>query len=133
MLPEHPISAEMDRVTFASMVFLLSWRCYAEEDAEGSTCTEHQKAFDGACYELVGMQMSFLKAQAWCERGGGHLVFILNDETQQFLQTHLEPEKNWWLGLAPAAPNLTLDTAPTEGERNQLVFVETSREISLKL
>uniref|UniRef100_A0A3Q2EDJ3 Polycystic kidney disease protein 1-like 2 n=1 Tax=Cyprinodon variegatus TaxID=28743 RepID=A0A3Q2EDJ3_CYPVA len=57
--------------------------------------------FEGACYEFVGLQFSFLRAEAWCERGGGHLVFILNDETQQFLQTYLEPDKDWWLGLAP--------------------------------
>ncbi|XP_017296853.3 polycystic kidney disease protein 1-like 2 [Kryptolebias marmoratus] len=105
----------MDRVRFTLMVFLLSWRCYAEEDADGLLCPDHQKAFDGACYEVVGLRLSFLRAQAWCERGGGHLVFILNDEAQQFLQTHLEPQKDWWLGLAPAAPNLTLDIAATEG------------------
>uniref|UniRef100_A0A3B5LUV7 Polycystic kidney disease 1 like 2a n=1 Tax=Xiphophorus couchianus TaxID=32473 RepID=A0A3B5LUV7_9TELE len=78
------------------------------------SCSKHQTAFDGACYEFVGLQFSFLRAEGWCERGGGHLVFILNDETQQFLQTHLEPDKDWWLGLAPASPNLTLDVSPTE-------------------
>uniref|UniRef100_A0A3B5Q509 Polycystic kidney disease protein 1-like 2 n=1 Tax=Xiphophorus maculatus TaxID=8083 RepID=A0A3B5Q509_XIPMA len=78
------------------------------------SCSKHQTAFDGACYEFVGLQFSFLRAEGWCERGGGHLVFILNDETQQFLQTHLQPDKDWWLGLAPASPNLTLDVSPTE-------------------
>ncbi|CAG5856045.1 unnamed protein product [Menidia menidia] len=109
-------STEMDTPTILTwMVLLLSSTCHAEEDAEDFNCPEHQKGFDDACYEFVGMQLSFLRAQAWCERGGGHLVFILNDETQQFLQTHLEPDKNWWLGLAPAAPNLTLDIDATEG------------------
>uniref|UniRef100_A0A8C5H9L6 Polycystic kidney disease protein 1-like 2 n=1 Tax=Gouania willdenowi TaxID=441366 RepID=A0A8C5H9L6_GOUWI len=74
-------------------------------------CPENQKAFDDSCYQFVGLQRSFLNAQAWCERGGGHLAFILNEETQQFLQKHLEVGKDWWLGLAPAAPNLTLDIA----------------------
>lgn len=120
----------MDIVTFTLMVFLLSWRGYAEEDA-GLLCPEHQKAFDGACFELVGLQLSFLRAQAWCERGGGHLVFILNDETQQFIQTLLEPEKNWWLGLAPAAPNLTLDTAATQGEGTS--EYETSKNLAENL
>uniref|UniRef100_A0A3Q3NL01 Polycystic kidney disease protein 1-like 2 n=1 Tax=Labrus bergylta TaxID=56723 RepID=A0A3Q3NL01_9LABR len=73
------------------------------------SCPENQEGFDGSCYEFVGLQRSFLSAQGWCERGGGHLAFILNDEIQQFLQKHLEQEKDWWLGLAPAAPNLTLD------------------------
>ncbi|XP_038154610.1 polycystic kidney disease protein 1-like 2 [Cyprinodon tularosa] len=105
----------MEKVILLSstlMVFLIS-SCCAEE--EFIVCSNYQKAFEGACYEFVGLQFSFLRAEAWCERGGGHLVFILNDETQQFLQTYLEPDKDWWLGLAPAAPNLTQDSSPTEG------------------
>ncbi|XP_014843096.1 PREDICTED: polycystic kidney disease protein 1-like 2 isoform X1 [Poecilia mexicana] len=100
--------------TYTLVVFFLASSCYAEL-GEVISCSKHQTAFDGACYEFVGLQFSFLRAEGWCERGGGHLVFILNDETQQFLQTHLEPEKDWWLGLAPASPNLTLDVSPTEG------------------
>uniref|UniRef100_A0A8D3DK98 Polycystic kidney disease 1 like 2a n=1 Tax=Scophthalmus maximus TaxID=52904 RepID=A0A8D3DK98_SCOMX len=102
-------------LTLALMVLYLSGTCFAEEDAETPSCPEYQEGFDGSCYEFVSLQQSFLSAQAWCERGGGHLAFILNDETQQFLQKHLEPEKDWWLGLAPAAPNLTLESAATEG------------------
>lgn len=110
----------MESTTFPTltlMVLFLSWTCYAEEDTEALSCPEYQEGFDGSCYEFVGLQRSFLPAQGWCERGGGHLAFILNDETQQFLQKHLEPEKDWWLGLAPAAPNLTLDSDAGEGER----------------
>ncbi|CAJ1049631.1 polycystic kidney disease protein 1-like 2 [Xyrichtys novacula] len=91
------------------------WACYAEDDAKGLSCPEYQEGFDGSCYEFVGLERPFLGAQGWCERGGGHLAFILNDEIQQFLQKHLKQEKDWWLGLAPAAPNLTLDTASSEG------------------
>lgn len=111
----------MDSTAFPTlpwMVLLLSWTCYAEEDTETLSCPEYQEGFDGSCYEFLGLQRSFLSAQGWCERGGGHLAFILNDETQQFLQKHLQPEKDWWLGLAPAAPNLTLESAATEGERS---------------
>uniref|UniRef100_A0A3B3B6G3 Polycystic kidney disease 1 like 2a n=1 Tax=Oryzias melastigma TaxID=30732 RepID=A0A3B3B6G3_ORYME len=77
-------------------------------------CPEHQRGFDDACYEFVGLQLSSQKAQAWCERGGGHLAFILSDEIQQFFQTHLHPDKDWWIGLAPGAANLTLDLSATE-------------------
>ncbi|XP_034536196.1 polycystic kidney disease protein 1-like 2 [Notolabrus celidotus] len=101
--------------TLTLLVLSLSWACFAEEDAKGLSCPKHQEAFDGSCYEFVVLQRSFLSAQGWCEQGGGHLAFILNDEIQQFLQKHLEQEKDWWLGLAPAAPNLTLDSASTEG------------------
>lgn len=101
-----------------TLMFLsLSWTCNAEEDTEALTCPEYQQGFDGSCYEFVGLQRSFPSAQGWCERGGGHLAFILNDETQQFLQKHLEAQRDWWLGLAPASPNLTLDSAVTDGER----------------
>uniref|UniRef100_A0A8C9XN42 Polycystic kidney disease 1 like 2a n=1 Tax=Sander lucioperca TaxID=283035 RepID=A0A8C9XN42_SANLU len=92
-----------------------SWTAIKEEDTEALSCPENQEGFDGSCYEFVGLQRSFLSAQGWCEQGGGHLAFILNDETQQFLQKHLDSEMDWWLGLAPAAPNLTLDSAATEG------------------
>jgi len=111
----------MDTITLTKltlMVLSFSLSCHAVEDAEALYCPEHQKGFDGACYEFVGLQLSFLRAQAWCERGGGHLAFILNDEIQQFLQNYLEPEKDWWLGLAPAAPNLTLDVTASEGKRS---------------
>lgn len=82
---------------------------------EGLTCPEHQQAFESSCYEFVGLQRGFLSAQAWCERGGGHLAFIQNDETQQFLQKHLQPELSWWIGLAPSSVNLTLDPAAADG------------------
>nr|XP_020466514.1 polycystic kidney disease protein 1-like 2 [Monopterus albus] len=92
------------------IVLLLSWTCYAVEDTETLSCPENQQGFNGSCYEFVALERSFLDAQEWCERDGGHLVFILNDEAQQFLQKNLEPEKDWWLGIAPAALNLTLDS-----------------------
>lgn len=110
---------KMDSTVFPTLtllVLLLSGTCFAE-DTETLPCPEYQEGFDGSCYEFVSLQRSFLSAEGWCERGGGHLAFILNDETQQFLQKHLEPEKDWWLGLAPAAPNLTLDSVATKGEK----------------
>ncbi|KAM3625915.1 uncharacterized protein V6R79_019756 [Siganus canaliculatus] len=96
--------------TLILVVLLLTLACYAEEDSEAPSCPETQEGFDGSCYEFVALKRSFLSAQEWCEQGGGHLAFILNDETQQFLQKHLELGEDWWLGLAPAAPNLTLDS-----------------------
>lgn len=109
----------MDSTTFPLLILIfLSLSCpsCAEDDTEVLSCPEYQEAFDGSCYEFVSLQRSFLSAQGWCERGGGHLAFILNDEIQQFLQKHLEPERDWWIGLAPASPNLTLDSAATEGK-----------------
>lgn len=115
------------------MLSLLSWSCFAEEDIDVPPCPEYQEGFDGSCYEFVDLQRSFLSAQGWCERGGGHLAFILNDETQQFLQKHLAPEKDWWLGLAPAAPNLTLDSAATEGKKKCGQCVTSSNFVEIIL
>ncbi|XP_048825578.1 polycystic kidney disease protein 1-like 2 [Brienomyrus brachyistius] len=95
-------------------VLLCACRLGAEEQGGGPLCPEYQKSFDTSCYEFVSLQRSFLSAQGWCERGGGHLAFVLNDETQQFLQRHLKPEKDWWLGLAPARQNLTLELTVAE-------------------
>nr|XP_046204229.1 polycystic kidney disease protein 1-like 2 [Oncorhynchus gorbuscha] len=96
------------------MTLLLSLSC-AEDEMAPLSCPEYQEDFDGSCYEFVALPRSFLSGQGWCERGGGHLAFILNIDTQQFLQKHLQPEQDWWLGLAPASPNLTLDSAVAEG------------------
>ncbi|XP_076879412.1 polycystin-1-like protein 2 [Brachyhypopomus gauderio] len=102
----------MFRLSLSTLLFGLVLSATAvcgEEDPEGLSCPEHQQAFEGSCYEFVHLQQSFLSSQSWCERGGGHLAFVQNDETQQFLQRHLQPEQNWWLGLAPAFFNLSLD------------------------
>lgn len=100
------------------MICFLTGASHDDDDAPAFSCPEHQEGFDASCYEFVSKQQSFLNAQGWCERGGGHLAFILNDEIQQFLLKHLEPGLDWWLGLAPAAPNLTLDTTATDGKIN---------------
>lgn len=74
-----------------------------EEYTEAVYCPENQKAYHGSCYEFVTLQQSFINAQATCESGGGHLAFIHDKETQQFLQKHLQAGNNWWLGLAYAS------------------------------
>ncbi|MCI4383146.1 hypothetical protein PGIGA_G00023010 [Pangasianodon gigas] len=106
--------------TLLLLVILSVNAVYSEEDTEALFCLEQQKAFEGSCYEFVTLQRSFLDAQGWCERGGGHLAFIQNDEIQQFLQRHLQSEQDWWLGLAPASFNLSMGSAATEGSLSWL-------------
>ncbi|XP_056318345.1 polycystic kidney disease protein 1-like 2 [Danio aesculapii] len=78
--------------------------------SEGFSCSENQQSFESSCFEFVDLQLSFLNAQAWCEQDGGHLAFIQNDETQQFLQKHLQNEREWWIGLVSTSDNRMLDT-----------------------
>ncbi|XP_051787973.1 polycystic kidney disease protein 1-like 2 [Erpetoichthys calabaricus] len=107
----------MDTTLFPLMFILgcLMGQTDAARDINNLPCPGFQKSFDGSCYELVSLQRTFHSAQSWCERGGGHLAFILNEETQQFLEKNLDSEKDWWIGLAPATQNLTQEPIVTEG------------------
>ncbi|KAA0723782.1 Polycystic kidney disease protein 1-like 2 PC1-like 2 protein [Triplophysa tibetana] len=96
--------------TVIILVFLIILQACGQAATGGNSCPEHQQSFQSSCYEFVGLQRSFHSAQAWCEWGGGHLAFIRDDETQQFLQKHMQPEQNWWIGLAPSFDYITLDT-----------------------
>lgn len=106
----HPLS------THLFLVILSVSAVYSEEDTETQFCLEHQKAYEGSCYEFVNLQRNFFEAQSWCERGGGHLAYIENDEMQQFLQKHLQTEQDWWIGLAPTSLNFSMGPAATEGK-----------------
>uniref|UniRef100_A0A665VH41 Polycystic kidney disease 1 like 2a n=1 Tax=Echeneis naucrates TaxID=173247 RepID=A0A665VH41_ECHNA len=78
------------------------------------SCPEYQMGFGGSCYQLVAQRQSSFSAEAWCEEHGGHLAFIPNKDTQQFLQKYLDPEEDMWLGVAPPiSPNS--ESAPGEG------------------
>lgn len=107
---------------FLLVLVLRATTVCGNEHTETVSCPENQKAYKGSCYEFVTLQRTFVHAQAGCERSGGHLAFIHDEETQQFLQKHLQPGTNWWLGLASASFSLSLPSSPGE-----MVFIMLAR------
>ncbi|KAM9346888.1 polycystin-1-like protein 2 [Symphorus nematophorus] len=101
--------------TFVHLLILTTLSClFCAEDETKVTvsCPDHQKAFRDSCYEFVDLQYTFFSAQTWCEQRGGHLAFIPDEETQHFLQRHLDPKTDIWLGAASSA-STNLRYSPT--------------------
>lgn len=90
----------------ALLLLLLTLRCRlaAQDQTNVSfTCPERQNLFRESCFEFVRLRRSFAVAGTWCERHGGHLAFITDEETQRFIWSRLDPQTDTWVGAASSA------------------------------
>ncbi|KAM4614101.1 polycystin-1-like protein 2 [Discoglossus pictus] len=88
--------------------------------ADPSPCSKYQVSFQGSCYEFVRLERTFHSAQTWCERGGGHLVFVDQQEAQEFLVEHLSEGRDWWIGLTRSLQS------SNDSNEGSLVWLDTS-------
>uniref|UniRef100_A0A3B3BXD3 C-type lectin domain-containing protein n=1 Tax=Oryzias melastigma TaxID=30732 RepID=A0A3B3BXD3_ORYME len=78
---------------------LILWTSIGQASAENEvevapSCPADQTAFGRSCFAFVSQRLSFHTAQDWCEKRGGHLAFIPDKNTQNFLEKHLDPDKD---------------------------------------
>uniref|UniRef100_A0A3P9PQ53 C-type lectin domain-containing protein n=1 Tax=Poecilia reticulata TaxID=8081 RepID=A0A3P9PQ53_POERE len=120
------------------MLVLLTLCCQPSVENDvgvAASCPQDQRAFQGSCFELVDQQLPFQKAEDWCEERGGHLAYIPHKETQNFLERHLDPQKDIWLGLAPSGTPKPQCSVNEEGKQNSTssCFINGFSEDSLTI
>lgn len=85
------------------VLLTLSFHSSATSDMKVTASSpEEERTFRGSRFELVTQKLPFHGAQNWCEEKGGSPALIPDEDTQLFLEWHMDPEKDLWIGLAPS-------------------------------
>ncbi|XP_062839527.1 struthiocalcin-1 isoform X1 [Anolis carolinensis] len=79
--------------------------CLLSGGAQADDCPKNWLSYGSHCYGYFPQELSWPRAQAQCQRSGGHLASILDEDEHEAVATYLRQAQRWddedvWIGLS---------------------------------
>ncbi|KAJ7329397.1 hypothetical protein JRQ81_015571 [Phrynocephalus forsythii] len=75
------------------------------EGVQAASCPANWLDYNGRCYGYFAQEVNWQRAEAECQRSGGHLASILDEAEHQAIASYLQQAQRWddedvWIGLS---------------------------------